>query len=312
MERVLAKGGFYVYVASRVADCLFDVIARKDQELILLMVRPFVDSLRNEMVTEFKSLARAINATPLIVAEKSVQAPLEDGVLYTRFDVPVLTLNTLEDFMIEGVPPFMFAARGGLYVKMDGEELRRIREQKGLTLGMLARATGVSRKAIQQYEKGMGTFIDIALKVEEFLGEPIIVPLNPFAIVQQTEAGAVVKARGRFADGDRDIIYTLGKLGFETIPAVRCPFDALGKMKESTLLAGIERQDPAMQMKREISLAHVSKVAEARGVVFTRLVAKKRSSGLATISLSELKKTTEAERLLEIIDERGSKMKGRR
>jgi len=309
MERVLAKGGFYVYVASRGADYLFDVIARKDQDLLLIIVRPYIDSLRNEVVNEFKSLATAINAIPLIVSERSIQASLEDGVLYTRFGIPLLTMSTLEDYMIEGVPPFMFAARGGLYVKMDGEEIRRLRQEKGLTLGMLARATGVSRKAIQQYEKGMGTFIDVALKVEELLGEPIIVPLNPFAILEPSDAEPLIKRRGTLPQED-DLLVKLGRLGFETMPAVRCPFDALGKRKQSTLLASIEKGDPAIQIKREVSLAYVSKVAEARGVVFTRLVSKRRT-GVATVTLGELKKTTEAERLLEIIDERGGKVKER-
>lgn len=303
IERVLAKGGFYVYVASRGGDYLFDVIARKDRDLLMLVIRQNLDSLRNEAINEFKSLASAINAAPLIVAERSAQDPLEDGVLYTRFGIPVLTISTLEDFMVEGVPPFMFAARGGLYVKMDGDEIRRTREAKGLTPGMLARATGVSRKAIQQYEKGMGTFIDIALKVEEFLGKPIIVPLDPFAMVGAGDVEEVIRRRSATPEGN-DVLAKLGRLGFETIPTIKCPFDALGKRDGSTLLAGIEKMDPAMQMRREVSLAYVSKIAEARGVVFTRLTAKQRSTGVAAITLGELRKTTEAERLLEIIDER--------
>lgn len=307
VESILSKGGFYVYVPTRIVDCLFDIIARKDNQLLLLIVRQQIDSVRTDAIFELRSLARAINGIPLIIVEKSDRSRIEDGVLYTRFDVPVFTVNTLRDYIIDGIPPFIFAAHGGLYVKMDGKEIQRIREEKGLTLGMVARVVGVSRKAIQQYEKGMGTFIDVALKVEEVLGKPVILPLDPFAIIPKKEYPPAKKISSYVEDECNVVQNLLGRLGFETMAAVRCPFDALGKIKNDTLLAGIEKPDPALQMKREISLAHVSRVAEARGVIFTRLMAKQRKSGIATISLGELKKTTEAEKLLAIIDERRGK-----
>src|SRR2546425_2649481 len=59
--------------------------------------------------------------------------PWEEGVISSGSGVPILSRHTFKDFFEEGVPPFIFSAPGGLYVKLDGEALRRAREGQAVS-----------------------------------------------------------------------------------------------------------------------------------------------------------------------------------
>ena len=108
-------------------------------------------------------LADSLEGAPVVIGTHSGAGKLEPGVVYSRFDVPMISVETFDDFFKEGVPPFIFAAPGGFYVRIDTDILKTAREQ-GITLGQLAEAAGVSRRTIQMYEEGMGTVIDVALR----------------------------------------------------------------------------------------------------------------------------------------------------
>ncbi len=91
-----------------------------------------------------------------------------------------MSAQTLAEHLLEEIPPYIFAAPGGLYVKLDGDRLGDIRAERGLSLGTLADVAGVSRRTIQLYETGMGAMIDAALRLEEFLDTQIVEPIDPF------------------------------------------------------------------------------------------------------------------------------------
>ena len=74
--------------------------------------------------------------------------------VYSRFGIPLMSINTLHDLFIEEVPPLIYSAPGGFYVRLDKEVLARLR-QGGRSLGELAEIAGVSRRTIQMYEEGI-------------------------------------------------------------------------------------------------------------------------------------------------------------
>lgn len=305
IEAVMARSGFYVYIAKQDMGYLFDIIARKDDLLLFIQVRLRLDRTDPALLSELKKLAHAINGVPLIVAMHAASGPLQDGILYLRSGIPVLTPGTLSDFFFEGVPPFVFAAPGGLYVKLDGRELRRLRHQRNLTLGDLARAAGVSRKSIQQYERGMGASVSVAIRVEEFLDVPLVLPLDPFVWKKDPESLARRHHLPRAPYPEEHDVYTsLEGLGFDLHSMIKCPFDTLGQRKKEMLLARIEHIPHRQAGKRsDDALQHVSRIAEARGVIFTPLKKRRRGS-VPTVSLSELKRAENAEEILALIDER--------
>ena len=175
----LEKVGFTVSKPLNMRSISFDIVARRDKTLLLIKILSNVDAFSKDNSEEVKTLAEALGGSPLLVGERSGAGEIEQGIVYSRFNVPILALSTLKDLLLEEVPPFIFAAPGGLYVKLDSDLLKRLREEKSISLGNLAEVAGVSRRTIQMYETGMGAMIDVAIRLEEYLEHPIVLPVDP-------------------------------------------------------------------------------------------------------------------------------------
>src|SRR3989441_8877105 len=159
------------------------MVARRDDTLLIVKVFQNVDALSKETAQELKAIARTLDGSPLVVGERSGTGALEDGVIYSRFGVPILCRSTLLEFLEEGVPPFLFSAPGGLYVRLDAAALRRMREERQVSLGTLADIAGVTRRTIQMYLEGMSATMEVAMRLEEFLNESLVMPVDPFALL---------------------------------------------------------------------------------------------------------------------------------
>ena len=177
---ILAKAGFDVSSALSLRGICFDVVARLDDRVLIIKVLSNIDAFSKDNAEELKTLADALGATPIVIGERSSSGSLEAGIVYSRFNISIISNDTLADLLLEDAPPFIFAAPGGLYVKLDSDMLRAAREERGISLGTLAETAGVSRRTIQMYESGMGAMIDAALRIEEYLGLPIVEPIDPF------------------------------------------------------------------------------------------------------------------------------------
>ena len=182
---ILAKAGFDVSSALSIRGICFDVVARMDDTVLIIKVLSNIDAFSKENAEEMKTLAEALDATPLVTGERSSSGALEAGIVYSRFNISIVSNETLADLLLEDAPPFIFAAPGGLYVKLDSELLKSVREDRSISLGTLAETAGVSRRTIQMYESGMGAMIDAALRIEEYLGLPIIEPIDPFTFKRE-------------------------------------------------------------------------------------------------------------------------------
>src|SRR5207245_11118615 len=120
--------------------------------------------------------------------ERSGTGSLEDGVIYTRFGVSILSRRTLGEFLEEGVPPFLYSAPGGLYVRLDADALRRLREERQVSLGTLAAIAGVPRRTSQLYLEGMSATMEDAMRLEEVVNETLVMPVDPVGLL--ADAGA--------------------------------------------------------------------------------------------------------------------------
>ena len=139
---ILAKAGFDVSSALTIRGVCFDVVARLDQRVLIIKVLSNIDAFSKENAEEMKVLAEALSATPLVVGERSSSGALEPGIVYSRFNISIVSNETLADLLLEEAPPFIFAAPGGLYVKLDGDLLKSIREDRGISLGAWRRPLG--------------------------------------------------------------------------------------------------------------------------------------------------------------------------
>ncbi|MGI6471875.1 MAG: transcriptional regulator [Candidatus Methanomethylophilaceae archaeon] len=301
----LTKAGYDVSSSLNLRSICFDIVARRDDSLLIIKILSNVDAFSKDNAEEMKVLADALSASPILIGERSSSGALEPGIVYSRFNIPIISNETLADHTIEEVPPLIFAAPGGMYVKLDSDLLRKARETNHISLGSLAQIAGVSRRTIQMYETGMGAMIDAALRIEEFLNTQIIVPLNPFEYTpESTSEKYEVSGKERT---DSVVLNRLIDIGFSITPVMKSPFDALSRVKEVLILTGTGEDEEKLVQRAAIT-SEVSHLAGKPSVVIVKQ-AKNRDSikTTAVISVDELKRIDESEELTELVLSRSSR-----
>src|SRR5881398_1701039 len=240
--------------------------------------------------------------SPLVVGERSGTGTLEDGVIYTRFGVSILSRRTLGEFLEEGVPPFLYSAPGGLYVRLDADALRRLREERQVSLGTLADIAGVTRRTIQMYLEGMSATMEVAMRLEEFLNESLVMPVDPFALL--ADPAAREERLPQIEGFEREMFERLERLGYRVLRTVRSPFDALSKHDETTFLTGVGEADRALERKAEV-VSNLSRVVEKDSVMFVERARVRMSiRGVPVIAREELRRAKDRDDVEEMISER--------
>jgi len=148
--KILRKAGFKVTDVVETKPRCFDIVARKDDTVLLLKVLYNIDSLKYEMAEEMKNIAKLLKASPIIIGERFKLNYLERGVVYNRYGLPAINTATFYDFIIEGISPIIYAGPGGYYVKLDSEKLREMREKLGISLGEMAKLLSHFSKFFRQ------------------------------------------------------------------------------------------------------------------------------------------------------------------
>ena len=296
---ILAKAGFYVSRTLVMRRISFDVVARRDKILLIMKVLGNIDSFSKENAEELKVLTEALEASPLVVGERSGSGEMEEGIVYSRFGIPIVSIDTLSDFVLEGIPPFIFAAPGGLYVKLDSELLRKLREERNISLGTLAEVAGVSRRTIQMYESGMGATIDVATRIEEYLNELLVVPLDPF--IYNSRTGQHLVDLNKLDVFGQEVFGILDRLGYSIVPTVKCPFEALTSHDRTMILTGLGK-DESRLVEKAHTVADISKITERKSMIFIERVRNRCSiGGTPLIGRDELKKMDESDKLFDLV-----------
>lgn len=298
-RETLGKCGFFVSNPHNLRSISFDFVARRDRQLLIVKCLCNIDSLSADDAEEMKIMGSMLGASPMVIGMHSSSADLEDGILYTRFGVPIVSEGTFSEFMLKGIPPLVYAAPGGLYVRLDGDMLREIRQARTISLGALAEAIGVSRKAIQMYETGMGAMVEIANRIEEVLDAPLVVPLDPFSYV--TDVADRFKELERFQGQNKDVFEMLKEIGYAVVPTKKAPFEAFAKEEQLLLLTGIG-EDPMMTERKARIVGNLSRVTEKKSVIIVHKSSSVQEiEGTPLVTKDELRRVDHADDFMELV-----------
>lgn len=294
VEEVLRQAGFSTSDRCYLRPRSFDLAARKGNLFLLLKILTNIDGLNEQTATEVRRLAKHLFASPVLVGEKTRDQYLERGAVYFRYGIPTLSLPTLADCLIDDVLPLVYAAHGGLYVRIDGTRMRQMRLERGVSLGSLASDLGVSRRTISKYEvEDMDTSVDVALKLEEFFQQELIVPVDPFHSGQSVDEKEAVT--------DDDILRLLLDIGFEVVPTAQAPFNAITRTEDMVVLTGVSKFSASM-LKRARLMSSLSSVARTMSVVIvdgeTKLECIEETALIERRELEEIDRTREFEDLV--------------
>lgn len=329
VRATLEKSGFFLSDVHAVRPTSFDLLARRDSLLLLIKVLKNIDALDAEEAVRLQELGRLFPAIPLVVGQTSGATELETGVVYARYGISILAEESLHDYLLRGLPPFLFSSPGGIFARVDGARLRAIREEHRFSLGALAGAAGVSRRTIQLYEEGAGGEVEVIQRLEAFLGEPIALAIELFANpaqrprdpeaepgapgvpdAERTEGrrrGPRAGALPRTGDAMRDVVLSqLGGMGWQVTVTVRCPFDAFTQgprpSEEEVLLTSVGSLRTARQ-RAEI-LRQLARVMEGHVLYVVREAGRVAVDGMPVVTVQELQRQRDPHDLVDLIEER--------
>lgn len=255
---LLKQAGFTISARCYLRPRSFDLAARKEDLFILIKILSNIDGLNERTAVEVRRLAKHLLGRTILVGEKSRDQYLERGAVYFRYGIPTVSVPTLADCLLDGVLPLVYAAHGGLYVRIDGSLIRQLRLDRGISLGALASRLGVSRRTISKYEmESMDTSIEVAVKLEEIFEEELILPVDLF------KSGNLEDKPEQITD---NILQLLSKIGFEVFPIAQAPFNAVTRDEDLVVLTGISKFSQNMLKKAQL-MSSLSTVARTHSAV---------------------------------------------
>ncbi len=306
VRETLSKSGFYVSELCSIRPIGFDLVARRDNSLLIIKVLTNIDALSEAVAKELRVLSMLLKGCPLLIGERSGTGFLEEDVVYDRFGIKAITAQTLNNHLLEGMPLSVYAAPGGLYINLDTEKLSRLRREQNVSLGSFARSVRVSRRTVQMYEEGMNAQVEVATRIEEFFGSDVTTSIDIFKpiLAQKKESITIRGDPATLQEFQREIFSLLQHVGYKITPLERCPFEAVSQDKKDVLLTGIGKYDKKLQKRAQI-VSSISKITERHAVLITdKEVTKTNIEGTPLILKRELKKLRGPEEILELIIER--------
>jgi len=254
---VMITAGFEVSERFSIRPRSFDLITRNKGTLLVIKVVAHIDSVNEDAAFDLEVISRHLGGVPLIVGERAREAELERGAVYVRYGIYAISPATLYDYFVENIPPLVYASPGGLYVNINGDALRELRESRNMSLGDLGQVLGVSRRTISKYESGMGTTLDVAIRIEEHFNTGVVEHID-----LMSHEDHPTELKHEWSDKkERNVpIEFLEQLGMHLHTLRGAPFQALLTFEKHTILTGY---GPAQKVvKRAALIGNLSQIAK--------------------------------------------------
>jgi putative transcriptional regulator len=301
---MLEDAGFVVSDRCAIRPKSFDVAARRGNDVLLLKILGNIDAFDGKTGAEMRRLGEYMHATPLVVGLRTRDEELEPGVVYFRHGVPVFSPDTALDLFVEGVPPLIYAAPGGLYVNIDSEVLADAREDRDWSLGQLAQELGVSRRTVSKYEDGMDASVEVAAQLEEMFEEELTAPVSVLEGAESVRDADDIPEAPEADPDDEPIVTVLTRVGYDVHLTDRAPFKTVSEDEgEGQMLTGYSEFTQTAEKRARI-MSSVGRVARIRSVYVVEEAKRESVEGTAIIEQTEMEEIQEQADLQNLIQDR--------
>jgi len=312
---MLQDAGFTVSDRCAIRPKSFDLAARRGDDVLLVKILANVDAFDAATGAEMRRLGEYLNATPLVLGLRTRDEDLKPGVVYFRHGVPAFSPDTALDLFVEGVPPLIYAAPGGLYVNIDGEVLEDAREDRDWSLGQLASELGVSRRTVSKYEDGMNASVDVAARLEELFERDLTAPVEVLEGADEVRDGEPEPAEPDPDPTDEPVVTVLTRVGYTVHPTERAPFSAVSEEDDASQ-SGTGRSRAAESLltghsefnrtakKRARIMSSVGHVTRTRSVYVVDDASSEAVDDTALVEQAELEDVEDTDDLRDLIQER--------
>ena len=301
---MLEDAGFVVSDRCAIRPKSFDVAARRGNDVLLLKILGNIDAFDAKTGAEMRRLGEYLHATPIVIGLRTRDEELDPGVVYFRHGVPVFSPNTALDLFVDGVPPLIYAAPGGLYVNIDSEVLADAREDRDWSLGQLAQELGVSRRTVSKYEDGMDASVEVAAQLEEMFEEDLTSPVSVLDGAESVHEADDLPDAPEVDPDDQPIVTVLTRVGYEVHPTDRAPFKTVSEDEdEQQVLTGHSTFTKTAEKRARI-MSSVGRVTRTRSVYVVDDASRESVEGTAIIEQAEMEDIEEQDDLRNLIHDR--------
>ena len=142
VRTLFLEAGFRVSERCSQRPRSFDLIAGDREILLVIKAAPHIDGVSEEIARDLDLVSYYLGGAPLIVGERTRDMELRRGAVYIRYGIYAISVPTLSDFLVEGVPPLVYVSPGGLYVNIDETLLRASGRRSSSPSGTLPTSSG--------------------------------------------------------------------------------------------------------------------------------------------------------------------------
>lgn len=269
------------YVIKNLTRACFDILARRNEQIMLIKVLEDANSISKEYTEEMLSIAAYISASPVIIADKAGDK-LEDNVVYTRFGIYTFNFSTFIN-CISNKFPFVKRSQAGLTASISGKKLKERREELGYSLNSLSKKIGVTSRMMMKYENENSQItVNKARKLYDVFGHQVFAHVDVFS-------------KHKIPDSKFESIVSKKyiELGFDATDTKKTPFDIIAKKDKEIILTEVsDKVNPQMQS--------LSKLLDADNLVIFK---KKKPKNIPSMTKKEFMEFEEANELVKFLKE---------
>lgn len=291
---ILENAGFQVSDCSQVRSC-FDLLARRDDVLLLIKVLGNIEGVTYRLAAELKNAARSMYGTPLIIGDHMKTAALSPGILYTRYDVHVVNMESFGEILGQKMP-LVYSVRGNYCVRINCDLLSKIRRKENLTQEELAEKLGISKQSIHRYESSGRISLEIAEKLVLLLKEDLMMPGSIFA---QGTAHIDDEVSPYVTDLKRAAYQEFQNMGF-TVSMTNAPFDIVAAETGGERIL-IIASDDRKGLIRKVEI--IKDISDMTGCLRVCITNRSCDLDVAVIKPKEFSEIKEKEEFLKILTE---------
>ena len=304
-ESVLKGAGFDISRRCISRPSCFDFVARRKTQLAFIKAHENIGNISIGDAWELQSLSKHLSAASILVCSKTRRKPMEDDTIYSRYGVYAVTPLTLEDITIHDKNPLVDATPGGYYVRLDSDKIKKKRQSRGLSVGKLAEMTGISRRTLYGYEKGMAkASVGAAYNLEYVLGLPLAQEIDLFRLPHEQGKGLLAAAKRlmNMRHCLQLVERKLSKFNIFVAHVRRAPFDFIAKSHDKgiSIIGGVCDGKERNIGRRIEEIISVGRVINVKPV----LIAEKEqptNGDITLIGRDELERINDADELFDLL-----------
>ncbi len=313
----------YTLSDNEISSSSFDFIAKKRSEYttpfitkkMIIRVLAELDLFKIHTSQDLRLIAKLIQGNPLLIAKFATGKRIEPSTLYTRHEVPAISLQTLKAFLQEETSQARpkitkIMRRGGVFVNLSTSRLIERRKQLGFGISHLAEQLGISRQSLYKYEKGDSKpKLDSYSRLIEIMGVNLEDPVNIFEKTEEDLDFAINKIFRPKSSRQKEITGYLQEKGIQILWFRKELFDGMfvNDQKEKTnekeinkgmsIITGVTSENEEKDKDRLSLLNKLSYFLGKKGIWFEDEETVNKSSSIKTTDFFTILSISDLERM---------------